>query len=180
MVIGFIREELWTHVVRGPYERAGHIILVLQNPRDAKVPNFDDVGLGQEDVLCFKVPVKNVPLMQVLQSKITTVTSDVLCTYIEINYVWLHFQWIPGVPWLSGQTTPPPASQVGVRPFAVWVGDKGHHLHRNPSRCTAGSHLLPKTPCMSQCWDVAPGTEAAPPALQNAAPAWRRWLNSAS
>lgn len=83
MVIGFIREELWTHVVRGPYESAGHVILVLQHPCDAKVSNFDDVGLCQEDVLCFKVPVKNVPLMQVLQSKITTVTTSVLYSYKE-------------------------------------------------------------------------------------------------
>lgn len=83
VVIGFIREELWTHVVRGPYECAGHIILVLQYSCDAKIPNFDDVGLCQEDVLCFKIPVKNVPLMQVLQSKFTTVTSDALCPYKE-------------------------------------------------------------------------------------------------
>lgn len=76
MVIGFIRKELWTHVVRGSYECAGHVILVLQYSCNAKVAYFDDVGLRQEDVLCFKVPVKNVPLMQVLQSKITTVTSD--------------------------------------------------------------------------------------------------------
>lgn len=123
MVIGFIREELWTHVVRGPNECAGHIILVLQHSRDAEVPNFNDVGLGQEDVLRFKVPVKNVPLMQVLQSKITTVTSDVPYLYKEnelcLTLHGLHFQSIPGVPWLSGQTTPPPASQATVRPFAV-------------------------------------------------------------
>lgn len=78
VVVGFIGEELWTHVVRGPYECAGHIILVLQYSCDAKVPNFDDVGLCQEDVLCFKVPVKNVPLMEVLQSKMTTITPYVL------------------------------------------------------------------------------------------------------
>lgn len=90
MVIGFIREELWAHVVRGPYECAGHIILVLQYSRDAKVPNFDDVGLCKEDVLCFKVPVKNVPLMQVLQSKFTTVTSGVLCPYKENKLSELH------------------------------------------------------------------------------------------
>lgn len=66
MVIGFIGEELRTHVVRGSYEGAGHIILVLQYSCNAQVPNFDDVGFCQEDVLCFKVSVKNVPLMQVL------------------------------------------------------------------------------------------------------------------
>lgn len=123
VVIGFIREKLWTHVVRGPYECAGHIILVLQYSCDAKVPNFDDVSLRQEDVLCFKVPVENVPLVQVLQSKITTATSDIPYWYKEnkLGLTSLHFQSqnIPGAPWLSGQTTPPPASQVRVRPFAV-------------------------------------------------------------
>ena len=68
MVIGFIGEELGTHVVRGPYECAGHIILVLQYSCNAKVPNFDDVGFCQKDVLCFKISVKNVSLMQVLKS----------------------------------------------------------------------------------------------------------------
>lgn len=83
MVVGFIREELWAHVVRGPYECVGHIILVLQYSCNAKVPNFDDVGLCKKDVLCLKVPVENVPLMQVLQSKFTTVASDVLRSYKE-------------------------------------------------------------------------------------------------
>lgn len=87
---------------------------------------------------------------------------------------------IPPVPWLSGQTTPPPVSQVRVPLFAAWDDDTGHHLHRNPSQCRAGSPLPPKTPCMSQCWDVAAETEAAPPALQRAVLAWRRWSNSAS
>ena len=72
MVIRFIREELWTHVVRCPYKCAGHIILVLQYSCNAKVPNFDDVGLCQEDILRFKVPVKNVSLMKVLKTNITT------------------------------------------------------------------------------------------------------------
>lgn len=87
---------------------------------------------------------------------------------------------IPGEPWLSGQTTPPPASRAGAHPSAVWAGGRGHPLHRNPWRCKAGSHLLPKTPCMSRCWDVAAEKEAAPPARQTAALAWRRWSNSAS
>ncbi len=94
MIIGLIREELWTHVVRGPYECAGHIILVLQYSCDAKVPDFDDVGLRQEDVLCFKVPVKNVPLVQILQSRITTVTSGVPYSSEEnkLCLTSLHFQ----------------------------------------------------------------------------------------
>lgn len=87
---------------------------------------------------------------------------------------------IPEEPWLPGQTTPPPASRVGAHPSAVWAGGRGPHLHRNPWLCKAGSHLLPKTPCTSQCWDVAAEKEAAPPALQTAALAWRRWSNSAS
>lgn len=66
MIVGLVWEKLWTHVVRGPYECAGHIILVLQYSGNAKVSDFDDVELCQEDVLCFKVPVKNVPSMQVL------------------------------------------------------------------------------------------------------------------
>lgn len=78
VVIRFIGEELWTHVVRGPYQCAGHVILVLQYSCDAKVPNFDDVGLCQEDVLGFKVSMKDVLLMQVLQSTFTEVTSDAL------------------------------------------------------------------------------------------------------
>lgn len=85
MVIRFIREELWTHVVRGPYECAGHVVLVFQHSGDAKVSNLDDVGLCQEDVLCFKVPVKNVPLMQVLQHKFTTATSNVTHPYEKTN-----------------------------------------------------------------------------------------------
>lgn len=83
VVVGFIREELRTHVVRGPNERAGHIILVLQNSCNAKVPNFDNISLCQKDVLCFKVSVKNVPLMQVLQGKIQDLPNlykeDKLC-----------------------------------------------------------------------------------------------------
>lgn len=66
MIVGLVREELWTHVVRGPYECAGHIVLVFQHAGNTEVSNFDDVALGQEDVLCLEVPVKNVPLMQVL------------------------------------------------------------------------------------------------------------------
>lgn len=121
MVVGFIREELWTHVVRGSYECAGHIILVLQYSCNAKVSNFDDIGLCQEDVLCFKVPVKNIPLMQVLKST-QTVTSDGLSTFKENKTPpGPDFQShsIPEEPWLSEQTTPPPASQVGVHPSAV-------------------------------------------------------------
>lgn len=63
MVIRFIREEFRTHVVWGSYECAGHIILVLQYSGNAKVPHFNDVGFRQEDILRFKVPMKNVPLM---------------------------------------------------------------------------------------------------------------------
>lgn len=122
VVVGFIREELWTHVVRGSYECAGHIILVLQYSCDAKVSNFDDVGLCQEDVLCFKIPVKNISLMQVLKSTFKTVTSDGLSAFKENKTMpGPDFQShsIPEEPWLSGQTTPPPASQVGVHPSAV-------------------------------------------------------------
>ena len=103
---------------------------------------------------------------------------------VYINLTWTSLSlWeytVPGVPSLSGRTTPPPASQGGAPPSAVWVCDRGHHLHRSPSQCRAGSRLLPTTPCRSQCLDVAAGTEAAPLALQRAAPAWRRWLDSAS
>lgn len=66
MIVGLVREELWTHVVRGSYQRAGHIILAFQHAGNSKVSNFDDVESCQEDVLCFEVPVKNVPFMQVL------------------------------------------------------------------------------------------------------------------
>lgn len=69
MVVGFIRKELWTHIVRGPNESAGHVILVLQNTCNTQVSNFDDVGFSQEDILRFEVPVKNIPLMEVLESK---------------------------------------------------------------------------------------------------------------
>lgn len=71
MVVGFVGEELRTHVVWGPYECAGHIIVVIQNSCNAEVPNFDDVGFCQEDVLCFQVSMENVPLMQVLKTKVT-------------------------------------------------------------------------------------------------------------
>lgn len=67
MIVRFIREELWTHVVRGPDKRAGHIILVLQYSCDAEVPNFDYVGLCQKDILRFKIPMENVPFMKVLK-----------------------------------------------------------------------------------------------------------------
>lgn len=96
MVIGFIGEEFWTHVVRGPYECAGHIVLVLQHSCNAEVSNFNDVGLCQEDILCFKVAMKNVPLMQVLKARITmfsskkelfdlTWTPNILTTYLECH-----------------------------------------------------------------------------------------------
>lgn len=81
MVVGFIGEEFWTHVVRGSYQCAGHVILVLQHSGNAKVSNFDDVGLCQEDVLCFQVTMQNVSLVQVLKSKSATVTSDGLGTF---------------------------------------------------------------------------------------------------
>lgn len=83
MVVRFIWEKLWTHVVWSPYECAGHIILVLQYSCDAQVPNFDDVGLCQEDILCFKVTVKNIPLMQVLQNKIMLVQLE------AFDSIWL-------------------------------------------------------------------------------------------
>ena len=66
VIIGFIGEELRAHVVRRSDQGAGHVVLVLQDPRDAQVSHLDDVGLGQEDVLGLKVPVKDVLLMQIL------------------------------------------------------------------------------------------------------------------
>ena len=69
MIVGLVREELWTHVVRGPYKCAGHIILVFQHAGYTKVSNLDDVEPCQEDVLCFEVPVKNVSFMQILQKQ---------------------------------------------------------------------------------------------------------------
>lgn len=81
MVVGFIGEELWTHVVRGSDQRAGHVILILQHSCNAKVSNFDDVGLREEDILCFQVPMQNVSLVQVLESESEVVTSDGLGTF---------------------------------------------------------------------------------------------------
>lgn len=75
MVIGFIWEELRTHVVWGPNECAGHVILIFQHSGDAKVSNFDDVGFCQENILSFKVPVKNIPLMQILKNKNHTLVT---------------------------------------------------------------------------------------------------------
>lgn len=80
MVIGFIGEQLRTHVVWGPNKCAGHIILVLQNSCNAQVSNFDDVGFSQEDVLRFQVPVKNIFLMQVLKIK-TPLSSCILHSF---------------------------------------------------------------------------------------------------
>lgn len=67
MVIGFIGEKLRTHVVWSSYERAGHIILVLQHSGYAEVSDFDDVGFCQEDVLSFQVSMENIPLVQILK-----------------------------------------------------------------------------------------------------------------
>lgn len=53
VVVGFIGEEFWAHVVRGSYQCAGHVVLVLQHSCNAKVSNFDDVCLCQEDILRF-------------------------------------------------------------------------------------------------------------------------------
>jgi len=57
VVVGFIGEQFGAHVVRRSDEGAGHVVLVLQDPGDAEVSHLDDVGLGQEDVLCLQVPV---------------------------------------------------------------------------------------------------------------------------
>lgn len=114
VVVGFVGEELWTHVVRRPDEGAGHVVLVLQHSCNAKVANFDDVGLGQEDVLRLQVAVENVPLVQVLRARISRMSRErVHCqTDFPPHYV-------PGAPWRSGQTTPPPGSQAAVPPSAA-------------------------------------------------------------
>lgn len=63
VVVWFVGEELWTHVVRCSDQSAGHIVLTLQNTGDAQITNFDYVGLGQEDILCLQVSVQDVLLM---------------------------------------------------------------------------------------------------------------------
>lgn len=63
VVVGFVGEELWTHIVRCANQSAGHIVLILQNPGDAQITYFDYVGFGQEDILCFQVSMQDVLLM---------------------------------------------------------------------------------------------------------------------
>lgn len=63
VVVGFVGEQLRAHIVWCSYEGAGHVILILQNTGDAKVPHFDDVSLGQKDILGLQVPVQNTLLM---------------------------------------------------------------------------------------------------------------------
>lgn len=63
VVVRFVGEKLGTHVVRRSDQRASHVVLILQNPRDAQVTHFDNVGLGQEDVLCLQISVQDVFFM---------------------------------------------------------------------------------------------------------------------
>lgn len=66
VVIRLVGEELRTHVVRGSYESARHVVLILQNLGDAQVTYFDYVCLGQEDVLGLQVSVQYMLFMQIL------------------------------------------------------------------------------------------------------------------
>lgn len=63
VVVRLVGEKLGTHVVWRSDQRAGHVVLILQNPRDAQITNFDYIGLGQEDVLGFQISVQDVFLV---------------------------------------------------------------------------------------------------------------------
>lgn len=63
VVVRLVGEKLRTHVVRRSDQRASHVVLILQNPCDAQITHFDNVGLGQEDVLCFQISVQDVFLV---------------------------------------------------------------------------------------------------------------------
>lgn len=69
VVVRFVGEQFWTHVVRCADQSAGHIVLILQDPRDAQIAHFDYVGFGQENILCFQISMQNVLLVQILQIK---------------------------------------------------------------------------------------------------------------
>ncbi len=63
VVVRFVGEQFWTHVVRCADQSAGHVVLTLQDPRDAQIAHFDYISLGQEDILCFKISMQDVLLM---------------------------------------------------------------------------------------------------------------------
>lgn len=63
VVVRLVGEKLRTHVVRRSDQGAGHVVLILENPCDAQITHFDDVGLGQEDVLRFQISVQDVFLV---------------------------------------------------------------------------------------------------------------------
>lgn len=54
------------HVVRSADKGGGHVVGGAEDARDAKVPEFDQAGARQEDVLCLEVTVENVVMVQVL------------------------------------------------------------------------------------------------------------------
>lgn len=60
VVVWLVGEKLGTHVVRRSDQGAGHVVLVLQDPCDAQITNFDYVGLGQKDILRFQISVQDV------------------------------------------------------------------------------------------------------------------------
>lgn len=63
VVVRFVGEQLGTHVVRRSDQGASHVVLILQNPRNAEITHFDYVSLGQEDVLRFQISVQDVFLV---------------------------------------------------------------------------------------------------------------------
>lgn len=63
VVVRFVGEQFWTHVVRCADQSAGHVVLTLQHPRDAQITHFDYTGLSQEDILRFQISMQNVLLM---------------------------------------------------------------------------------------------------------------------
>lgn len=63
VVVRFVGEQFWTHVVRCADQSAGHIVLILQDPCDAQITHFDYIGFGQENILRFQITMQNVLLM---------------------------------------------------------------------------------------------------------------------
>lgn len=63
VVVWFVGEQFWTHVVRCADQSAGHIVLILQDPCDAQIAHFDYIGFGQENILRFQIAMQNVLLM---------------------------------------------------------------------------------------------------------------------